>query len=151
MQNVKSITNNHITKVLNNTAEIKESCSCINMNISHLYWKWPTRNIYKASITSNHPKYKNIYPRTAERDFKQRLNNHATSLNLEHYGNNTRANQKILDNKVHTFNTKSYLKNNKETSTFQHNQKKRLFAFPWKVRNHFIQRTQFIEQKVRTY
>ena len=32
MQNIKSVINNHIMKVLNNTTEIEEICNCRNKN-----------------------------------------------------------------------------------------------------------------------
>ena len=49
------------------------------------------------------------------------------------------------------FHTKSNLEKNKGMCTFQHNQNKMLPVSKGKVRNRFIQRRQFIKQKVRTY
>ena len=54
MQNIKSVINNHIMKVLSNTAEIDESCNCRNKNNCPLDGKGLTPNIiYEAQITSN--------------------------------------------------------------------------------------------------
>ena len=70
MKKIKLIINNNNMKVLNNTAEIKESCNCI----------------YDAQITSNQLNYEQkIQIGTTETDFKHRFNNHAKSFNLEHY------------------------------------------------------------------
>ena len=63
MQNMKSVINNHNMKVLNNTAEIKESWNCRNKSNSPFDEKFLTPNIiYEAKITSNQHNYKeNIY------------------------------------------------------------------------------------------
>ena len=45
MQNIKSVINNHRMKVLNNTAEIEESCNCRNSNKCPLDGKCLTPNI----------------------------------------------------------------------------------------------------------
>ena len=59
MQNIKSVTNNHNMKVLNNTAETEESCNCRNKNNCPLDGKCLTPNIiYEAQITSNQLNYK---------------------------------------------------------------------------------------------
>ena len=63
MQNMKSIINNYNMKVLNNTAEIKESCNCRNKSNSPFDERFLSLNIiYEAKITSNQHNYKeNIY------------------------------------------------------------------------------------------
>ena len=68
MKNIKSVINNHNMKVLNNTAEVEESCSCRNKNNYPLDGKYFTPNIiYEAQITSNQLNYKQkIYIGTAE-------------------------------------------------------------------------------------
>ena len=91
MQNIKSVINNHNMKVLNNTAEIEESCSYRNKNNCPLDGKCLTPNIiYVAQITPNQLSYKQkIYIGTAETDFKHRFSNHTKPFNLEHYENDT--------------------------------------------------------------
>ena len=59
MQNIKSAINNHNMKVLNNKAEIEESCNCRNKNNYPLDGKCLTPNIiYEVQITSNQLNYK---------------------------------------------------------------------------------------------
>ena len=59
MQNMKSVINYHNMNVLNNTAEIEESCNCRNRNNCPLDGKCLTPNIiYEAQIMSNQPNYK---------------------------------------------------------------------------------------------
>ena len=72
-------------KVLNNTAEIEESCNCRNKNNCPLDGKCLTPNIiYEAQITSNQLTYKQkLYIGTAETDFNHRFSNHTKSFNLE--------------------------------------------------------------------
>ena len=76
-------------KVLNNTAEIEESCNCRNKNNCLLDGKCLTPNIiYEAQITSNQLNYKQkIYIGTAETDFEHRFSNHTKSFNLDHCEN----------------------------------------------------------------
>ena len=78
-------------KVLNNTAEIEESCNSRNKNNCPRHRKCLTPNIiYKVQITSNQLNYeKKNYIGTAETNFKHRFNNHAKSFNLEHDENRT--------------------------------------------------------------
>ena len=58
MENIKSVTNNHNMKVLNNTAEIEEGCNCRNRNNCPLNGKCLTSSIIcEAQITSNQPNY----------------------------------------------------------------------------------------------
>ena len=139
--------------VLNDTADIEDSCNYSNKNNCPLYGKSLTSNIiYEAQITLNQLNYKQkIYLGTAETDFKHRLSNHTKSFNLEHYENDTELSKRILDNKMQSFHTKSHLENNKEMRIFQYNQKKMLSVSQSKAWNRFIQRRQFIEQKVRDY
>ena len=75
MQNIKSITNIHNMKVLNNNAETEESCNCRNKNNCPLQGKCLTPNmIYEAQITSNQLNYKQkIYIGTTETDFKHMI------------------------------------------------------------------------------
>ena len=96
MQNIESVINNHNMKVLNNTAEIEESCSCRNKNNYLLERKCLTPNImYEAQITSNQFNYQQkIFIGTAERDFKHRFSNHTKLFNLEHYENDTELSKK---------------------------------------------------------
>ena len=91
MQNIKSIINNHNTKVLNNATETEQSCNCRNKSKCPLEGKCLTPNIiYEAQITSNQLNYKQKnYIGTVETDFKHRFNNHTKSFNLEHYENDT--------------------------------------------------------------
>ena len=91
MQSIKSVINNHNMKVLNNTAEIEESCICRNKNNFPLDAKSLTPNIiYKAQITSKQLNYKQkIYTGTTETHLKHRFNNHTKSFNLEQYKNDT--------------------------------------------------------------
>ena len=91
MQNIKSVINNHNINVLNNTADIEDSCNYSNKNNCPLYGKSLTSNIiYEAQITLNQLNYKRkIYLGTTETDFKQRFSNHTKSFNLEHYENDT--------------------------------------------------------------
>ena len=91
MQNIKSVINNHNMKVLNNAAEIEESCNCRNKNNFPLDGKCFTPNIiYEAQITSNQLNYKQkIYIGTAETYFKNRFSSHTKLFNLEHYENDT--------------------------------------------------------------
>ena len=59
MQNIKSVINNHNMKVLNNTAEIEESCNCRNKNNFPPDAESLTPNIiYEAQITSKQLNYK---------------------------------------------------------------------------------------------
>ena len=78
-------------KVLNNTAEIEESCNCRNKNNFPLDGKCLTPNIiYETQITSNQLTYKQkFYIGTAETDFNHRFSNHTKSFNLEYYENDT--------------------------------------------------------------
>ena len=78
-------------KVLNNTAEIEESCNCRSKNNCPLDGKCLTPTIiYEAQITSNQLNYKQkINIGTAKTDFKHRFNNHTKSFNPEHYQNDT--------------------------------------------------------------
>ena len=96
MQNIKSVINNHNMKVLNNTAEIEESCNCRNKNNCPLDGKCFTPNIiYEAQIKSNQPNYKQkIYIGTAETDFKHSFNNHKNHSTL----NTMRTTQNHLKN-----------------------------------------------------
>ena len=91
MENIKSLINNHNVKVLNNTAEIQESCNCRNKNNCPLDGKCLTQNIlYEAQITSNQLNYKQkIYIGAARTDFKHRFCNYTKSFNLEHYEKDT--------------------------------------------------------------
>ena len=90
-QKKKNNNNNHNMKVLNNTAEIEQSCSYRNKNKFPLDGKCLTPNIiYVAQITSNQLSYKQkIYIGTTETDFKHRFSNHTKPFNLEHYENET--------------------------------------------------------------
>ena len=82
--NMKSIINNNNMKVLNDTVEIEESCSCRNKNNFPLDRKCLNTNIYEAKITSNQRYYKEkAYIGTAEVDFKHSFNNHTKSFNLK--------------------------------------------------------------------
>ena len=128
MQSIKSIMNNHNITVLNNTTEIEESCNCRTKNICPLDGKCLTPNIIcKAQITLNQLNCKQEnYIRATETDFKHRFNNHTKSFNLEHYKNNTELSKEYWTAKHKPFHTKSHLENNKEISTFQHNQKEML-------------------------
>ena len=71
MQNIRSVKNDHNMKVLNNTAEIEESCNCRNKNNCPLDGTCSTPNIiYETQITLNLLNYKqNIYIGTAKTDF----------------------------------------------------------------------------------
>ena len=81
------------------------------------------------TITSNNPNYRKIYTGTTELNFKQILDNHAKTLSLEHYENNTKLYKEQWLPKQ-SFHTRTHLENNKEMGTFQHNQKKRLSVSP---------------------
>ena len=76
-------------KVLNNTAEIEESCNCRNKNNYPLHGKCLTPNIiYEVPITLNQLNYKQkMYIGTPKTDFKHRFDNHTKSFDLEHYEN----------------------------------------------------------------
>ena len=89
MQKIKSITNNHNMKVLNNTTEIEESCHCRNKKNCSLDGQCLTPNIiYEAQITSNQLNYKQkIYIETTKTGFKHMFNNHTKLFNLENYEN----------------------------------------------------------------
>ena len=86
-----SVINNHNLKVLNNTAEIEESCNCRNKNNCPLDGKCLTPNIiYKAQILSKQLNYKQKnYIGTTETDFEHRFSNHTKSFNFEHYESDT--------------------------------------------------------------
>ena len=90
-QNLKSITNNHNMKVLNNTIEIEESWNCTNRKNCLLDGKCLAPNIiYEAKNTLNQPNCKeNIYTGTAKTNFKHRFNNNTKSFKLKHYKNDT--------------------------------------------------------------
>ena len=90
-QNLKSITNNHNMKVLNNTAEIEESWNGTNRKNCLLDGKCLAPNIiYEARNTLNHPNCKeNIYTGTAKTNFKHIFNNNTKSFKLKHYKNDT--------------------------------------------------------------
>ena len=88
MQNIKSMINNYDMKVLNNTAEIEESCNYRNKSNCPLDGKCLTPNIiYEAQITSNQLNYKQkIYIGTAKTDFKHKFNKrtqHHSTLNTK--------------------------------------------------------------------
>ena len=77
-------------KVLNKMAETEESCNSKNRSNCPLVGKYLTSNIYKTQVTPNEPNYKEkFYIQTSETDFKNRLNNHTKSFNLEPYENET--------------------------------------------------------------
>ena len=109
MQSIKSVTNNHNMKVLNNTAETEESCNCRNKNNCPLDGKCLTPNIiYEAQITSNQLNYKKkVYIGTAETDFKHRFNNHTKLFILEHYENDTELSQEYWTIKRNHFTPKA--------------------------------------------
>ena len=129
-------------KVLNNTAEIEESCNCRNKNNCLLDGKCLTPNIiYEAQITSNQLNYQQkIYIGTAETDFEHRFSNHTKSCNFEHYENDTELSKECWTIKRNHFTPKVAWKNNKEMRTFQYKQKKVLSVSHWKAWNHFRQR-----------
>ena len=79
-------------KVLNDTAEIEESCHCRNKNNCPLDGKCLTPNIiYEAQITSKQLNYaQKIYIGNLETDLKHKINNHTKSFNLEHYENDSK-------------------------------------------------------------
>ena len=82
-------------KVLNNTAEIEQSCNCRNKSSCPLHGKCLIPN--EAQITSNQLNYKQkIDIGTAKRDFKHRFNNHTKSFNLEHYEHDTDFTPKVI-------------------------------------------------------
>ena len=108
MQNINSIINNHNVKVLNNTADIEESCNCKNKNNYPLDGKYLTPHIiYEAHITSNQLNYKqNIYLGTVKTDFKHRINKDTKSFNLEYYENNTKLSKEYWTIKRNYFTPK---------------------------------------------
>ena len=55
MQNIKSIINNHNMKVLNNTAEIKESCNFRNKNSYPPRWKMLNQKYHLQSTALAKP------------------------------------------------------------------------------------------------
>ena len=72
-------------KALKNSAEIEESCNCINKNYCLLVEKCLNPNIiYEAQIILNQPNYRDkIYTGIAEKSFKYRFNKHTKSANFE--------------------------------------------------------------------
>ena len=94
--------------VLNDTADIEDSCNYSNKNNCPLYGKSLTSNIiYEAQITLNQLNYKQkIYLGTAETDFKHRLSNHTKSFNLEHYENDTELSKEYWTIKCNHFTQK---------------------------------------------
>ena len=59
MQNIKSIINHHNMEVLNNTAEIEETCNCRNKNNCPVDGKCFTPSIiYEVQITLHQLNYK---------------------------------------------------------------------------------------------
>ena len=111
MQNIKSVINNNNMKVLNNTAEITESCNCRNRYNCPLLWKCLTPNIiYEAQITSNQPNCKEkISIGTVETGFKHRFNNHTKSFNLELYKNDAELSKEHWTIKRNYFTPKCFL------------------------------------------
>ena len=95
-------------KVLNNTAEIEESCNCRNKSNCPLDGTCLTPNIiYEAQITSTQLDYKQkICIGTAEIDFKHGFNNHIESFNLEHYENDTELSKEYCTIKRNHFTPK---------------------------------------------
>ena len=81
MQSIKFIINNHDIKVLQNTADNKESCNCRNKNNCPLDGKClTTSKTYKAQITLSQLNQKQ---KISQEPPKQILNS------LEHYENDT--------------------------------------------------------------
>ena len=72
-------------KALKNSAEIEESCNCINKTYCLLDEKSLNPNIiYEAQIILNQPNYRDkIYTGIAEKSFKYRFNKHTKSANFE--------------------------------------------------------------------
>ena len=95
MGNIKSITNNHNMKNLNDTAEIEESCISRNKNNYNLDGKCLIPNIiYEAQITS-------ISSKTGLTNYQ----NDSTLNSMK----TTRTIKRILDNKTQPFHSKSHL------------------------------------------
>ena len=107
MQNIKSVTNNHNMKVLNNITETEESCSCRNKNKYPLGGKYFNPNIiYEAHITSNQLNYKQkIYIGTAETSLTTTENN-STFNTIQHYENGTELSKEYWTIKRNNFTPK---------------------------------------------
>ena len=133
---------------LNNSAKLEESRNCRNMNNRTLDGKCLASNIYKTQITPNQPNFKDkFFIQTAKTNLTT-TQNHSTSKIMK-----TRRNyqKNIGQQNVTISHQEQPGKKNKGMCTFQHNQNKMLPVSKGKVRNRFIQRRQFIKQKVRTY
>ena len=152
MQNMKIVINNHNMKVLSNTAETEESWSCRNKNNYPLDGKClAPKIIYEAQITSNQLNYKQkIYIGSAKTDFKHRLNNHTKSFNLEHYEKDPELTEEYCTIKCNHFTPKVTWRIIRICVPFNTIKRNILCVSQWKAWNRFIQRRQFIEQKVKT-
>ena len=99
-------------------------------------------------VEPTHYKQK-IYIGTTETDFKHRFNNHTKSFNLEHYENDTELSKEYWTMKHNHFTPIVTWRIIRKCAPFNTTKRKVLSVSPWKAWNRFIQRRQFIEQKVR--
>ena len=107
----------------------------VSLNLSDLHF--PKNHIYNSIFNRN--KIEVSY--SCMQNMKPIINNHNMTVL-----NNTAETEKSCNS---TNRNNCPLENDNEMRTFQHNQKEMLSLSNWKVRNNFMQRRQFIEQKVR--